>query len=151
MQDAGEVVCRSYRFGHVMVDVFAELVAIVVPYCNPSHEDFVEASMFVERYTHGVDAMVLESDELSLELHIYPNTEILVGSRPHLVPSVDPRIGLYDPPRQRSRGVLVREVDRRPALAKLYCAATWTEQYLQEIAVRAGAAGFALAQAATSH
>jgi hypothetical protein len=153
MQDTGEIFCRSYRFGHVSVDVFAELVTIAIPYGNPNHDDFVDASIFIERYTHGADALVLEDDELGLELRAYPNTENLISTeRPCQLPPPDPRLGYWDEPRRRPEGgELVRPGESLSGFVRLYNVAAWTEQYVQEVVLRAGAAGVTLVQAVVSH
>lgn len=146
---AGEVTCRSYRFGHVEVDVFPELVTIAVPY-GAEHESFVDASMFAERYTHGADATVLEDDDLFIELHVYPNTENLVGrQRPCPLPPPDPRLGHWDEPSRRPDSVELRQAPLpRPSLmTRLTELAVVTEQYAQETAARSGLALFHLLHA----
>jgi hypothetical protein len=85
--------CWTYRFGQVLVEVCPVLVVIIAPYSNPSHEDFCKASRFVERYTHAVDATVIEDDGLGLELHVYPNTEnLIIGPGPYPPVGADPRV-----------------------------------------------------------
>lgn len=133
----GETICRSYRFGHVEVDVFPELVTITVPY-GAEHESFVDASMFIERYTHAAEATLFEDDELGVELHVYPNTENLLSrERPCPLPALDPRLGYWDEPRRRPE-----VVEPSPARAllklRLYSLAANTEQYVQEMAARSG-------------
>jgi hypothetical protein len=135
----GEATCRSYRFGHVTVDVFAELITIAVPY-GAEHESFVDASMFVERYTHGASATVVEDDDQLLELHVYPNTENLISGRPPTPPPVDPRLRLWDESSRRPDSAEVRQVPvpRPPLLSRFVDLAVVTEQYTQEVAACGG-------------
>jgi hypothetical protein len=130
----GEATCRSYRFGHVTVDVFPELITIAVPY-GAEHESFVDASMFVERYTHGASATVVEDDDQRLELHVYPNTENLVSGNPCELPPLDPRIALWDEPSRRPV-VVESRVPRPPLMIALHERVAYTEQYVQELATR---------------
>jgi len=135
--------CRSYRFGHVVVDVFPELVVIAVPYAA-SHDDFCDASMFVERYTHSASATFIEDDEHQLELHLYPNVENLVSGRPCQLPPVDPRIGHWDEPSRRpsDAGVVVLPGDKPmfPTIQSIVGRMGPVEWYLQDVALRCGAA-----------
>lgn len=136
-------VCRDYRFGHVLVEVFPELVTIAVPY-DSEHDDFCDASMFVERYTHCADAFVIEDDEQDLQLRIYPNVENLVAGDRTTLPGIDPRFGLWDPPRVAVPVeatplplALPLPVPRRYRMpSQLVAATTWYEQYAQEVVLR---------------
>lgn len=126
---------HRYAFGTVDVSVDAELVTIAEPY-DSLHEDFVEASLFVERYTHASEATVIEDDTAQLTLWIYPNTESLVGLVPTL-PDPDPRLK-PTVPRQLPIAEAAEAVqrDRRRRVVDL----TDVEPYMFEIATRGGAA-----------
>jgi hypothetical protein len=148
-----EALCRSYRFGHVSVDVFPELVVIAVPYAA-GHDDFCDASLFVHRYTHGTDATVIDDDDHELELRMYANVENLIAGRGnHDVPGPDPRVCFWDEPRRRPEGgeLVYPPADQGSALMALHHMATWTEQYVQEIVARAGVAGITLVQGLVTH
>ena len=138
---AGEATCRSYRFGHVTASVFPELVTIEVPY-GAEHESFIDASLFVERYTHAASAVVLEDDDLGIELHVYPNTEVLVSSGPPTLPPLDPRLGHWDEPTRRPDSVDLRtgHFPRPLLMTRVAEFGSGVEQYLQETAARGGIA-----------
>ncbi len=137
---AGEAICRSYRFGHVMVDVFPELVTIAVPY-GAEHDSFIDASIFVERYTHAVSATVVEDDEAGIELHMYPNTEQLVSGRSPKLPPVDPRLGEWDEPSRRPTAAGVVQVSAPHPLIRAFAYRLGSvDWFVQDIGLRAGAA-----------
>jgi hypothetical protein len=138
--DTGEAICRSYRFGHVLVDVFPELVVIAAPY-GASHDDFCDASLFVERYTHAADATFIEDDERALELHVYPNTENLISGRPCELPPVDPRLKDWDEPGRRPVLERTATLRPRPLVCSVFSKLALTEQYLQETSARLAISG----------
>lgn len=140
--------CREYRIGTAQIQVWPEVVMIALPY-GGLHEDFVEASMFVERYTHAADGTSWVDDTVELEFWLYPNIESLANGRPAL-PPIDPRVGFCD----QINVVYLPEGDGcaaefsltpvqhhawnpfySPAFAH---AAAQTEQFVQEMALRAG-------------
>ncbi len=141
---------RSYRFGHVLVEVYPEIVVIEVPY-RAEHDDYCDATMFAQRYTHGTDAFVTEDDEREIQLRIYPNVENLVSGPPFVLPPLDCRVGLWDAPRAIHPGPVVslpnaqpvhHEQPAPPAMARLLgrpclakALATY-EQYVEELAMR---------------